>query len=116
MGLSAADAAIQKSIYSGSGPQSGGNKIHDLINILKISHSGLNDMMKIIKALEDSNVLPKGITRKAKNVVKSKRRGFLTALLGGLASSLLGDMLLGSGIKRAGEGLKRAGYGLKKIY
>ena len=111
LGLSAADAAIQKSIFSGSG----GNRLNDLMNILRICHNGLNDIMKIIKVLEDNNVLPKGITRTAKNEVKSQRGGFLTTLLGGLATSLLVNMLFGSGIKRAGEGVKKAGYELKKL-
>ena len=113
--LSAADTAIQKSIFSGSGPQSGGNKIDEIMNVLRVSRNGLNSMMKIIKAPEDNNILPKGITATTKNEVKSQRNGFLPMLLGSLASGILGNMLFGSGIKRAGEGLFRAGQGIKKI-
>ena len=104
--MSATDAAIQRKMY--------GSGLDDLVNILKISHSGLNDMMKIVKVLGDSDILPKGITRTTKNEVKSQRGGFVTALLGGLASSLLGDVLFGSGIKRVGFGIKRAGQEIKK--
>ena len=83
-----------------------GSGLDDLMSILKMSQSGLNDMMKIKKVLEDNNILPKGINRTTKNEVKPQRGGFLTALLGGLASSLLGNVLFGSGIKRAAEGKK----------
>ena len=55
-------------------------------------------------------ILPKGITKTAKNEVNSQRGGLLPILLGGLASSLIGNFLSkelfgGSGIKRAGEGI-----------
>ena len=76
LGLSAAmsgiDGAIQKSMF-GSGPTIGNNKLNDII---KICNSGLSDMTKIIKVLEDHDVLPKGITRTAKNEVKSQRGVF----------------------------------------
>ena len=91
----------------GSGPTTGGNKVDEKMNILRISNSGLSSMIKIIKDLEDHDILPKVITRTAKNEVKSQRGGFLPMLLGGLASSLLGNMLFGSGIVRAGEGTKK---------
>ena len=104
------DGLIQKSLFSGSCPQSGGNKLDDIANVSKISNSGLNSMMEIIKVLEDHDILPKGITKTAKNEVNSQRGGLLPILLGGLASSLIGNFLSkelfgGSGIKRAGEGI-----------
>ena len=68
--------------------------------------------MEIIKVLEDHDILPKGITKTAKNEVNSQRGGLLPILLGGLASSLIANFLSkelfgGSGIKRAGEGIKK---------
>ena len=79
LGLSAAmsgiDGAIQKSMF-GSGPTIGNNKLNDIMKIIKICNSGLSDMTKIIKVLEDHDVLPKGITRTAKNEVKSQRGVF----------------------------------------
>ena len=98
--MSAADAGIQKSIFSGSG-----------ITTLKFGNNELTDLMKIIKILEDHNILLKGITKTAQNEVKSQRGGFLSMLMGTLGASLLGDILsrglLGKGIVTAGEGIKK---------
>ena len=104
---SAIDAGIQKKIDS-SGTTS-----------LIISNKEMNDIMKIVRALEDSNILLKGVTKKIKNETK-KQIGFLIMLLGTLGTSLLGNLLAGKGIVRAGcenkkrKGLARAGSGNKK--
>ena len=45
--------------------------------------------MKIVQALEDSNILLKRITKKVKNQTKEQKGGFLTMLLGTLGASLL---------------------------
>ena len=79
----------------------------------------MNDIMKIIQALEDSNILLKGVTKKIKDVTKEQKGGFLNMLLGTLVASLLGNLLSGKGLTRAGygnpskkgKGLTRAGYG-----
>ena len=77
----------------------------------------MNDMMKIFQALEDSNILLKGVTKTIKNKTKEQKGGFLSMLLGTLGTSLLGNLLAGKGIVRAGSGSKkgkgivRAGYG-----
>ena len=55
---SAADAGIQKKIY-GSGTTT-----------LVISNEEMNDIMKIIQALEDSNILLKGVSETIKNETK----------------------------------------------
>ena len=79
----------------------------------------MNDMMKIVQALEDSTILLKGVTTTIKNETKEQKGGFLSMLLGTLGASLLGNMLTGKGIVRAGSGNKkgrgivRAGYGNK---
>ena len=64
----------------------------------------MNDMMKINQALEDSNILLKGVTKTIKNKTKEQRGGFLNMSLGTLGTSLLGNMLAGKGIVRAGSG------------
>ena len=80
----------------------------------------MNDIMKIVQALEDSNILLKGVTKTVQNEVKEQKGGFLSMLLGTLGASLLGNLLTGKGIyragkgkgiNRAGEGVLRAGYG-----
>ena len=69
----------------------------------------MNDVMKIVKSLEESGLLIKGISETIKNVAKEQKGGFLGMLLGTLGSSLLGNMLTGKGTIRAGEGTVRAG-------
>ena len=77
----------------------------------------MNDVMKIIKALEDSNILLKRVTEAIKNETKEQKGGFLSMLLGTLGASLLGNLLTGKGIVKAGsgnnkgKGVIRAGYG-----
>ena len=62
----------------------------------------MNDIIKIIQALEDSNILQKGVTKTIKNETKEQKRGFLSMLLGTLGASLLGNLLTEKGIVRAG--------------
>ena len=77
----------------------------------------MNDIMKIVQALEDSNILLKEVTKTIKNETKEQKGGFLSMLLGTLWASLLGNLLAGKGTVRAGSGNKkgkgsvRAGYG-----
>ena len=73
----------------------------------------MNDITKIIQALENSNILLKGITKTIKNETKEQKGGFLSMLLGTLGASLLGNLLTGKGIVRAGTGkeIVRAGTG-----
>ena len=66
--------------------------------------------MKIGQALEDSNILLKGVTKTIKNKTKEQKDRFLSMLLGTLWASLLGNLLSGKGNVRAGEGIVRAGY------
>ena len=85
---------------------------------LIISNEEMNDIIKIVQALEDFDILLKGITKAIRNETKEQKGGFLSMLLGTLASTLLGNMLRrGKGIVNAGygskqgEGIIRAGYG-----
>ena len=77
----------------------------------------MNDIMEIVQALEDSNILLKEVTKTIINEAKEQKGGFLSMLLGSLGASLLGNLLAGKGIVRAGSGNKkgkgivRAGYG-----
>ena len=97
---SAIDARVQKKIY-GSGTKT-----------LIISNKEMNDIMKIVQALEDSNILLKGVTKTIKNETKEQKGGFLSMLLGTLGASLLSDLLTknlsGKRTVRAGEGTIRA--------
>ena len=93
LGITAAtsdiDAGIQK-------------KIHGSVTTTLISNEEMNDIMKIVQALEDSNVLPKGVTKTIKNETKKQKGGLLSMLLGTLGASLLGNLLAGKGIVRPG--------------
>ena len=64
----------------------------------------MNDIMKIVQALEDSNILLKGVTKTIKNETREQKGEFLSMLLGTLGASLLGKMLAGRGTVRAGSG------------
>ena len=83
---------------------------------LIISNDEIEDIIKIVKSLEDSGLLLKGVTETVQNEVKEQKGGFLSMLLGTLGASLLGNILAGKGINRAGEGIVRAGEGNKRQY
>ena len=80
---------------------------------LIISNNKIENIVKIVKSLEDSGLLLKGVTGTVQNEVKEQKGGFRSALLGTLSAILLGDLLIGKGIYRAGKwkGVLRAGYG-----
>ena len=106
LGLTAAMSAIDGSIQK---------KMHGSGVKLIIEHKDMNDIMKIIEALENSGILLKGVTKTTENETKEQRRGFLGMLLGTLGASLLGNLLtVGKGMMRAGDGIVRAGEGSKK--
>ena len=72
---------------------------------LIIEQEDMKDIMKIIKALENSGILLKEVSKTIKNETKEQKGGFLSMLLGTLGASLLGNLLTGGkGIMRAGEG------------
>ena len=83
---------------------------------LIIEQEDMNDIIKIIEALENSGILLKGVSKTIENETKEQRGGFLSMLLGTLGASLLGNLLSGKGMMRAGEGIVRAseGSGSKK--
>ena len=89
---SAIDARIQKKIH--------GSETTTLI----ISNEEMSDIMKIVQALEDSNISLKGVTETIRNEIKEQKEGFLGMLLGTLGASLVENLLTGKGIVRAGYG------------
>ena len=110
LGLSAAMSAIDGGIKKkmlGSGTTT-----------LIISNDEMDDILKIVKSPEVSNVLLKGVSETIKHEAKEQRGGFLGMLSGTLGVSLLSDVLSkglsGKGVIRAGEGTIRAGYGSKR--
>ena len=60
----------------------------------------MNDIMKIVQALQDSSILLKGVTKTIKT--KEQKGGFLSMLLGTLGASLLRNLLTEKGIVRPG--------------
>ena len=106
LGLTAAMSAIDGSIQK---------KIHGSGVKLIIEQEDMNDIMKIIEALENSGILLKGVSKTNENETKEQRGGFLSMLLGTLGASLLGNLLTGGkGIMRAGDRIVHAGSGGKK--
>ena len=55
----------------------------------------MNDIIKIIQAFEDSNILLKGVTKIIKNETKKQKGGFLSMLLSTLGARLIGNLLAG---------------------
>ena len=53
----------------------------------------MKDIMKIVKFLEESGLLIKGVSDTIKNKAKEQKGGFLSTLLGTLDASLLGNLL-----------------------
>ena len=92
---------------------------------LIISNEEINDIMKIVKSLEESGLLIKGVSETIKNKAKEQKGEFLGMLLGTLGASVLGNLLAGKrviptsqgrktnmpgrGTIKAGEGTVRAG-------
>ena len=83
----------------------------------------MKDIIEIVKSLEDSGLLLKGVSKTIQNECKEQKGGFLSMLLSTLGASLLGNILAGKEMKKAGEGaiakrrrqaIVRAAYGNKK--
>ena len=98
---SAADAGIHKKILGSSNNTT-----------LIISNKDMDDLIKIVKSLEDSGLLLKGITESVQNEIKEQKGGFLSMLLGTLGASLLRNLLTGKGVYKKGNGIHRAGEGI----
>ena len=102
---SATDAVIHKKVFgSGTHPS-------DLAKqtTIIISNEKMNDIIKIIKSLEESGLLIQGVNETMKNEAKEQKGRFLSMLLGALGASLLGNLLTGKSTIRPGEDTIRAG-------
>ena len=53
----------------------------------------MNDIIKVIKSLEDSGVLRDGVTETVTHEMKKQEGGFLTALLAPLVASLVQSII-----------------------
>ena len=62
---------------------------------LIISNEEMNDIMKMVKFLENAGLLIKDVSKTIENE-------FFGLLLGTLGASLLGNLLTGKGVMRAG--------------
>ena len=94
---SATDAAIHKKMLEYG------------FTTLIISNEEMNDILNIVKSLEEPGLLIEGISETIKNEAKEQKGGFLRMLLGTLRASLLGNLFTGKGTIRAGEGAIKAG-------
>ena len=92
---SATDAAIHQKMF-GFG-----------LTTLIISNEEINDLWKIIKSLEESDLLIEGVSETIKNEAIEQKGQFLGMLLGTLSASLLRNLLTGKGTIRADEGTIR---------
>ena len=101
---SAADAGIHKKILG-----SGGH------TTLIISNKDMEDLMKIVKSLENSGLLLNGVTESVQNEIKEQKVGFISMLLGTLGASLLGNLLPGRGTNKKGKGIHGAGEGIVRV-
>ena len=81
---SATNAAIWKKTF-GSG-----------MTTLIISNEEINDIMKIVKSLEKSRLLIKGVKETIKSESKEQKSGFISLLLATLYASLLENLLKSS--------------------
>ena len=57
----------------------------------------MKDIIEIVESLEDSSLLPEGVSETIQNEAKKQEGGFLSMLLGTLGASLLGNILGGKG-------------------
>ena len=108
LGITAAASAID------AGIQKKRKKKHESgTTTLIISNEEMNDIMKSVQALEDSNILLKGVIKTIEYETKEQKDGFLSMLLGTLGASLLRNLLSGKEIARAGtgKGIARASSG-----
>ena len=96
----AADAGIHKKIL-GSGNTA----------TLIILNKDMDDLIKIVKSLEGSGLLLKGVAESVQNEIKEQKDGFVSMLLGTLGASLLRNLLTDKGVNKKGKGIQRAGEG-----
>ena len=103
---SATDVTIHKKIF--------GSVTHpfDLAKrtTLIVLNEEMDDIMKVIKSLEESGLLIKGVSETIINEAKEQKGRFHSTLLGMLGASLLGNLLICKGVMKLGEGTIRDGH------
>ena len=77
--------------------------------ILFISNEDMNDIIKIIKSLEDLVVLIDGVAKIVKHEMKKQEGRFLGALLAPLAASILQPVISSVVSDIRGKGVRRGG-------
>ena len=93
LGLTTAASATESGIQK---------KIHGSVTTtLVISIEEMDDIMKIVQALEDSNTFLKGFTKTIKNETKEQKGRFLGTPVGTIGPILSGNVLSGKGIAGA---------------
>ena len=76
----------------------------------------MEDIIKIVKSLEDSGLLLKGVSGTIQNQAIEQLREFISVLLGTLGATLLGNLLTGKNTIRAGKWTIIASYGSKRSF
>ena len=84
LGLTAAASAIDPAIEN--------NIFGSDISTLIIWREEMNDIMNIVKSLEESGLLKKGIRETTENKAKQQKGGLLGFLLGKVSARLLGNL------------------------
>ena len=98
---STADAPIHKKMFG--------------TTTLIILNEEMNNIMKIVKSLEESRSLIKDFSQTIKNEAKEQKRAFLWMLLGTLGASLLKNLLTGKKEIAASQGLEDSMPGRSSI-
>ena len=93
---------IKKKIL-GSGCRPSDSALHN--TTIMISNDEMEEIIKIVKSLEDSGLLLKWVSETIQNEAGEWKGGFLSMLLGTLGASLLGNILAGKWaiVKRQGD-------------
>ena len=73
-----------------------------------ISNKKINDIIKIVKSLEESGLQIRDFSKTVKNEVKYRKGRFLSMLFSTLGASLLENLLTSKGRIIAGEGTMSA--------
>ena len=77
------------------------------ITKLIISNEEINNIMRIIKSLEDAVSLITGVSGTNENEAREQKGGFLAIFFGTLGARLLGNLFTEKGVMRADEGTIR---------
>ena len=82
---------------------------------LIIFNEKVNGIMKIMRSLEESGLIIKGVSEIIKNEAKEQKGVFLRMLLGTVGACLLRNLLVGNGTIGSGKGTIRAGEQLEQL-